>query len=80
MQISAESKDHFVIKENIFYIITMTLVILYIIPMKIRALIVSRDKFLYVRLEVFTAATMKNGVFLDVTPCASCKNRRFGGT
>jgi hypothetical protein len=23
---------------------------------------------------------MKNGVFWDVTPCASCKNRRFGGT
>jgi hypothetical protein len=23
---------------------------------------------------------LKNGVFLDVTPCGSCKNRRFGGT
>jgi hypothetical protein len=22
---------------------------------------------------------MKNGVFWDVTPCGSCKNRRFGG-
>jgi hypothetical protein len=22
----------------------------------------------------------KNGVFCDVTPCGSCKNRRFGGT
>jgi hypothetical protein len=22
----------------------------------------------------------KNGVFWDVTPCGSCKNRRFGGT
>jgi hypothetical protein len=22
---------------------------------------------------------MKNGVFWDVTPCDSCKNRRFGG-
>jgi hypothetical protein len=33
-----------------------------------------------VRLEVFTAVTMKNGVFWDVTPCGSCKNRRFGGT
>jgi hypothetical protein len=28
----------------------------------------------YVRLEVFTAVTMKNGVFWDVTPCGSCKN------
>jgi hypothetical protein len=34
----------------------------------------------YVRFEVFTAVTMKNGVFWDVTPRASCKNRRFGGT
>jgi hypothetical protein len=32
-----------------------------------------------VRFEVFTAVTMKNGVFWDVTPCGSCKNRRFGG-
>jgi hypothetical protein len=23
---------------------------------------------------------MKNGVFWDVTPCGSCKNRRFEGT
>jgi hypothetical protein len=30
--------------------------------------------------EVFTTVTMKNGVFWDVTPCDSCKNRRFGGT
>jgi hypothetical protein len=28
----------------------------------------------FVRFEVFTAVTMKNGVFLDVTPCGSCKN------
>jgi hypothetical protein len=34
----------------------------------------------YVRFEVFTAVTMKNGVFWDVTPRGSCKNRRFGGT
>jgi hypothetical protein len=33
-----------------------------------------------VRFEVFTAVSMKNGVFSDVTPCGSCKNRRFGGT
>jgi hypothetical protein len=29
-----------------------------------------------VGLKVFTAVTMKNGVFWDVTPCGSCKNRR----
>jgi hypothetical protein len=34
----------------------------------------------FVRFEVFTAVTMKNGVFWDVTPCGSCKNRSFGGT
>jgi hypothetical protein len=34
----------------------------------------------YIRFEVFMAVTMKNGVFWDVTPCGSCKNRRFGGT
>jgi hypothetical protein len=36
-------------------------------------------KFLHVRFEVFTA-TLKNGVFWDVRPCGSCKNRRFGGS
>jgi hypothetical protein len=34
----------------------------------------------HVRFEVFTVVTMKNGVFWVVTPCGSCKNRRFGGT
>jgi hypothetical protein len=34
----------------------------------------------YVRFEVFTAVTMKNDVFWEVTSCGSCKNRRFGGT
>jgi hypothetical protein len=28
----------------------------------------------------FTAVTMKNAVFCDVTPCGSCKNWSFGGT
>jgi hypothetical protein len=31
-------------------------------------------------LEVFTAVTMKNGVFWDVMPCGSCKHRHIGGT
>jgi hypothetical protein len=39
-----------------------------------------RKHYLSVRVEVFTAVTMKNGVFWDVTLCGSCKNRRFGGT
>jgi hypothetical protein len=34
----------------------------------------------FVRFEVFIAVTMKNGVFWDVTPCASCKNRHSRGT
>jgi hypothetical protein len=33
-----------------------------------------------VKFEVFTAVTMKNGVYWDVTPCGSCRNRHFGGT
>jgi hypothetical protein len=37
-------------------------------------------KDIEVRFEVFTAVTKKNAVFWDVTPCGSCKNRRFGGT
>jgi hypothetical protein len=36
--------------------------------------------FFFVRFEVFTAVTMKNCVFWDVTPCGSCTNRRFEGT
>jgi hypothetical protein len=31
----------------------------------------------FIRFEVFTAVTMKNGVFWDVTLCGSCKNGRF---
>jgi hypothetical protein len=33
-----------------------------------------------VKFEVFTALIMKNGVLWDVTPCRSCRYRRFGGT
>jgi hypothetical protein len=43
-------------------------------------LMLQRNENWVVRLEVFTAVTMKNGVFWDVTPWGSCKNRRFGGT
>jgi hypothetical protein len=32
----------------------------------------------FVRFELFTAVTMKNGIFWDVKPCGSCKNQRFG--
>jgi hypothetical protein len=35
------------------------------------------EKRALVRFEVFTAVTVKNGVFWDVTPCGSCKNRRL---
>jgi hypothetical protein len=31
------------------------------------------EHYIYLRLEVFTAVTVKNGVFWDVTPCGSCK-------
>jgi hypothetical protein len=33
----------------------------------------------FIRFEVFTEATMKDGVFWDVRPCDTCKNRRFVG-
>jgi hypothetical protein len=33
-----------------------------------------------VRFEVFTAVTMKNGVFWYVMPRGSCKNQSFGET
>jgi hypothetical protein len=32
------------------------------------------------KFEGSAAVTMKNAVFWDVTPCSSCKNRRFEGT
>jgi hypothetical protein len=35
---------------------------------------------LSVGFEFFTAMTINHGVFWDVTPCGSCKDRRFGGT
>jgi hypothetical protein len=39
-----------------------------------------KNRNICVRFEVFTAVTMKNRVFWDVTPRGSSKNRRFGGT
>jgi hypothetical protein len=40
----------------------------------------SQTVTLSLRSEVFTAVTMKNGIFWDVTLCGSCKNWHFGGT
>jgi hypothetical protein len=37
------------------------------------------QSFHYVRFEVLTAVTMKNGVFWDVTPCSCCKNQEPHG-
>jgi hypothetical protein len=39
----------------------------------------SDDESRLVRFQVSTAVTMKNSVFWNVTPCGSCKSRRFGG-
>jgi hypothetical protein len=41
---------------------------------------VEENTGILIRFEVFTAVTMKNVVFWDVTLCGSCKKRRFGGT
>jgi hypothetical protein len=43
-------------------------------------LVIQTNSVALVRFEVFPAVTMRNSVFWDVTPCGSCKNRRFGGT
>jgi hypothetical protein len=40
-------------------------------------LLLEKLQITYVRLEVFKAVTMKNGVFWDVTPSGSCKNRHL---
>jgi hypothetical protein len=39
-----------------------------------------KHNYFSVRFEVFTAVTMKNAVFWDVTPFGFCINGRFGGT
>jgi hypothetical protein len=41
---------------------------------------ITANKLDSVRFEVFTAVTIKNGVFSDVTQCGSGKNQRFRGT
>jgi hypothetical protein len=41
--------------------------------------VATQDRMVDVRIEGFTAVTMKNGVFWDGTPRGSCKNGRFGG-
>jgi hypothetical protein len=43
-------------------------------------LLINLQSHRFVSFEVFTAVTMKSGVFWDVTPCGSVNNRRFGGT
>jgi hypothetical protein len=38
------------------------------------------SRFLLVKSVLRTTSWLKNGVFWEITPCGSCKNRRFGGT
>jgi hypothetical protein len=47
------------------------------IPCKWAHIFVANRK--HVTFQVFTAVTLKNGVFWNVTPCGSFKNRRLGG-
>jgi hypothetical protein len=48
-------------------------------PAKFRGVVT--EKYIYtLRTKAETPSETKNGVFWDVTPCGSCKNRRFGGT
>jgi hypothetical protein len=57
-----------------------TIFTIYITTLGISLLEILNSFMALVRFEVFTAATMKNCVFWDVTPCDSCRNRRIGGT
>jgi hypothetical protein len=43
-------------------------------------LCISRNESWQLRDEALSRPMLKKGVFWDVTPCGSCKNRRFGGT
>jgi hypothetical protein len=47
---------------------------------EIRAALPAETQDRDVRLQVFTAVTIKTASFWDVAPCRSCVNRRFGGT
>jgi hypothetical protein len=40
----------------------------------------SQDRETSDNIIIIIIIIMKNAVFWDVTPCCSCKNRRFGGT
>jgi hypothetical protein len=51
--------------------IRFSLVLSYLLPCELQFWI-KRLHYDYVRFEVFTAVTMKNPVFWDVTPCGSC--------
>jgi hypothetical protein len=54
-----------------------------VIRSKIRALrsvVERKQQYADTRCHGGALQQMKNGVFWDVTPCGSCKNRRFGGT
>jgi hypothetical protein len=61
-------------KQRIFQVLQITFIILLELP-----IYDAHGEFLLtnVRFEVFTPVTMKNGVFWDVMPCGSYKNRRF---
>jgi hypothetical protein len=67
------------IRTDYFTSLLQTKSFLYIISLKTPALIMSCGKFLYARFEVFTAVTMKNAIFWDVTSCGFCENWCFGG-
>jgi hypothetical protein len=51
-----------------------------LIPLVVKSSITARSVLNNgnVRFQVFTAVTMKNGIFWDVMPCGSCRNRRLG--
>jgi hypothetical protein len=50
------------------------------IKIEIEFTVYHEDCVWFVKFEGFMAVTMKNAVFWDIMPCASCKIRHVGGT
>jgi hypothetical protein len=47
-------------------------VVMMMMTMMMMIIVIIKSNWYNVRFEIFTAVTMKNGVFWVVTPCGSC--------
>jgi hypothetical protein len=59
-----------------FYMITLGVSVIFTLSKitNLNSVLTYFNHLTAVTFVVFTAVTMKNGVFWDVTPCGSCKN------